>query len=606
MPITRLCLAIALTITSMAVSASPWTFRGNLNDGGVPANGRYDLRVSLLGEGQSAAVLRSVTLYQVVVTDGQFAVDVDFGIDLAAAPVTRLRTEVQQGGSGFVALGEPTHFDAKAALGSVCWDTSGNTGTNPIVDFLGTADALPLVLRTGNVQSLRIEPSLILSNGSPITANIIAGSSANNVTAGVRGATVAGGGALIGNSDPEIFREGPNRVTDVFGSVGGGNNNQAGNADGSVVNSPFATVGGGDSNRAAGNSSTVGGGQLNVVEGSTSTIAGGANNLASGRSSSIIGGASNDASANLSTIGGGFANIASGEQSTIAGGNSNVVSGPLSTVGGGRINLASGEESTVSGGLSNRATGERSTVVGGAFNNATGSQSTVSGGQSNCAGGDFSWAGGGSARVRPGNEPSDDTCFEESSGDADGDEGTFLWGGRNVSNIPFRSTGPNQFGVRARGVYFGAFNVNAVSLPAGRFINTASGAHLTTGGTWTNASSRSLKTAFEAVDSLAVLKKVASLPLSTWAYKDSVEGRHLGPVAEDFKALFDLGGDGESIATVDADGVALAAIQGLNQKLEAENAALRFELADHDRALEAQQAHSATIEARLRALEAQR
>ena len=55
-------------------------------------------------------------------------------------------------------------------------------------------------------------------------------------------------------------------------------------------------------------------------------------------------------------------------------------------------------------------------------------------------------------------------------------------------------------------------------------------------------------------------------------------GTHLGPMAEDFKAAFDLAGDGKSIATVDADGVALAAIQGLNQKLEAENAALREEL----------------------------
>ena len=43
---------------------------------------------------------------------------------------------------------------------------------------------------------------------------------------------------------------------------------------------------------------------------------------------------------------------------------------------------------------------------------------------------------------------------------------------------------------------------------------------------------------------------------------------HVGPMAQDFHAAFGLGTDERHIATVDADGVALAAIQGLNQKLE--------------------------------------
>jgi hypothetical protein len=44
----------------------------------------------------------------------------------------------------------------------------------------------------------------------------------------------------------------------------------------------------------------------------------------------------------------------------------------------------------------------------------------------------------------------------------------------------------------------------------------------------------------------------------------------MGPVAQDFRAAFGLGDSDKTITTVDADGVALAAIQGLNQKLEAE------------------------------------
>jgi hypothetical protein len=65
----------------------------------------------------------------------------------------------------------------------------------------------------------------------------------------------------------------------------------------------------------------------------------------------------------------------------------------------------------------------------------------------------------------------------------------------------------------------------------------------------------------------------------------SAEGLQPGPVAEDFKAAFGLAGDGQSIATVDADGVALAAIQGVNAKLEARNAALMARIAALDATL---------------------
>ena len=51
---------------------------------------------------------------------------------------------------------------------------------------------------------------------------------------------------------------------------------------------------------------------------------------------------------------------------------------------------------------------------------------------------------------------------------------------------------------------------------------------------------------------------------------------HLGPMAQDFHAAFGLNGaDDKHIATVDEGGVALAAIQGLNQKVEAQQAELQ-------------------------------
>jgi hypothetical protein len=159
------------------------------------------------------------------------------------------------------------------------------------------------------------------------------------------------------------------------------------------------------------------------------------------------------------------------------------------------------------------------------------------------------------------------------------------------------STGPNRFIVRATGgVWFGT-NAFAI-IPAGQFIATTTGAHLTTGGTWTNASSRALKTAFEAIDPGEVLARLLALPLTRWQYRDSpAEGVHLGPVAEEFHAAFGLGADGSAISTVDANGVALAAIQGLNAKLEAERDALHERVGRLD-------AENAALRARLEAIEA--
>lgn len=520
-------LAIALSLVTSVVSAAPWTYRGTLNDGGAPANGSYDIRVSLLSESRNASITSPITFYEVPVENGQFAVDVDFGMDLAAAPAMRLQTEVQQANSGFMALGEPTRFDPKAALGSMCWDTAGNAGTNPATDFLGTTDAQPFVLRTRNVQSLRIEPSSELDGGDPITANVIVGSSRNEVVNGARGATISGGGSDSGDPDYPVTRA-QHIVSDHYVTIGGGYANQAGNRDSDPINSAFATVSGG------------------------------------------------------------YGNSAIGESSFVGGGNSNRALGKSSVVGGGNANGANADTSVVGGGQSNFAHGIHTAIGGGAGNQTFGEYSSVSGGRTNCAGGDYSWAGGRLAKIRPGDGADSSVCAgDPRSGDANGDEGSFLWGGSRAAS--FRTTGPNQFGVRAAAIFFGTALVTEVDVPAGRFINTTSGAHLTTGGTWTNASSRTLKTAFEAIDPMAVLGKVATLPLSTWSYKESVEGRHLGPMAEDFKQAFDLGGDGKSISTVDADGIALAAIQGLNQKLDSENAALKSALA--------------AVEARLRAIE---
>jgi hypothetical protein len=109
---------------------------------------------------------------------------------------------------------------------------------------------------------------------------------------------------------------------------------------------------------------------------------------------------------------------------------------------------------------------------------------------------------------------------------------------------------------------------------------TGNAAYLSRGGVWTNGSSRTFKEDFTAVDGTSVLAKVLAMPITTWRYRDSNEGRHMGPIAEDFAAAFGLGDGDRYIGTVDADGVALAAIQGLGARMDSEIAAKDARIAE--------------------------
>jgi hypothetical protein len=91
-----------------------------------------------------------------------------------------------------------------------------------------------------------------------------------------------------------------------------------------------------------------------------------------------------------------------------------------------------------------------------------------------------------------------------------------------------------------------------------------SGAYVTAGGTWTNASDRNLKENFTELDSQDILKKIASLSITQWNYKtESASTTHIGPVAQDFYAAFHTGNSDTSISTIDPSGVALLGIKAL-------------------------------------------
>jgi hypothetical protein len=118
---------------------------------------------------------------------------------------------------------------------------------------------------------------------------------------------------------------------------------------------------------------------------------------------------------------------------------------------------------------------------------------------------------------------------------------------------------------------------------AGAVISTSTGAYLSTGGTWTNVSDVNRKHLFAELPGEVVLAKLRSIPIRSWSYRvEDKRIRHLGPTAQDFRAAFGLGPDSTSIATVDADGVALAGVQALERRTDAQRT--RIEALEHENA----------------------
>ena len=296
---------------------------------------------------------------------------------------------------------------------------------------------------------------------------------------------------------------------------------------------------------------------LNRVTDHYGVVGGGANNRAGNANGAL-------SDAVWATVAGGNSNVASGGASAIGGGGGNTASAPSSTVAGGNQNQATDTGASVAGGQFNRSMATYAAVGGGENNSAMGSYAAVPGGRLNSAG-SFSFAAGRRAKANY--------------------QGAFLWADSTDLDFKVQAsefTGPgsgwldaaNTFNVRATG---GVWLVTGVDGVTGR---PTVGAHLNAGeGTWNVTSDAASKRDVYAVDPQEVLAKALTIEVSRWRYRTAPGIVHIGPMAQDFHRAFNVGSDERSIATVDADGVALAAIQGLNAKLEAKVAAKDTEIA---------------------------
>jgi hypothetical protein len=357
--------------------------------------------------------------------------------------------------------------------------------------------------------------------------------------------------------------------------AGGGGNVVAALAVGSTIGGGWqnsiqdgttnAVIGGGQDNVIGPDArhAVIGGGRTNVIKSgaSRSIIAGGeANTIDEGAYLNVIGGGGGNriySNAVAAVIGGGSGNKVVGRvfQPTICGGVLNTVeTSAYYTVigGGGRNTIRQGAQyAVIDGGRGNEIEryGQYCAIGGGDSNRVSSyvSYATVPGGKDNLAGGYYSFAAGRRALAT--------------------NDGAFVWGDSTDADVA--STAANQFVVRASGgvyVYSDAAMTTGVVLYAGS-------------GSWTSLSDENAKEDFRPVAPGEVLERLQRVPIRTWKYKaQDASVRHLGPTAQDFYEAFGVGDSPTGITTVDANGVALAAIQGLyqeNQELKAELAGMK-------------------------------
>lgn len=137
-------------------------------------------------------------------------------------------------------------------------------------------------------------------------------------------------------------------------------------------------------------------------------------------------------------------------------------------------------------------------------------------------------------------------------------EGSFVYGDKSTEAY-LQTTSANQFMVRANGGY--VFYTSA-DLSTG--VVLAPGA-----GSWSILSDSTKKQNITSISPIRYVNKLDSIDVYSWNYKSqNKEIKHIGPMAQDFYATFDIGADSTMINSGDFDGINLLLLKGLNEKLD--------------------------------------
>jgi trimeric autotransporter adhesin len=493
-------------------------------------------------------------------------------------------------------------FATRSNLANLAWGTAGNAATNPANDFIGTTDNKPLVFKTNNILSGKIDPGpnnvfFGQSAGAAITSGVnntfighIAGaadsSGSDNLFAGhfAGNANTSGSENVFLGQDAGKNNTNGNRNTfvgedagienttgdeNVFMGNGAGRNNTVGNYNTALGSSALNSNTLGSKNAAFGHnalfSNTSGDGNIAFGHSALFSNTGGGKNAAFGDSALF-----SNTTGNFNSAVGYAAlheNI-SGSQNTAVGYNA-LFSNTIGT-----LNSAFG-----TGALKNNTTGYQNSAFGNSAlpKNTSGVNNSAFGfsaleenttGFNNVAFGDHSL----SYNLAGNNN----TAIGFVSGPY---QGGILLSLDNTTCI-----GANSYVITSNTMVFGGFEVNRFAfgipttnanhaLEVGEIVGDGNGAYLTQGGTWTNASDANKKEGFTVLNGNDLLQKISSLPITKWRYKGSDE-YHIGPMAQDFYKLFGLGTDDKGISTVDPAGISLAAIQELIK----ENETLKIQL----------------------------
>jgi hypothetical protein len=538
-------------LSTAFAQGTAFTYQGRLNDGANPATGSYDLRFGLFGSPSGPLEAAAVTNSAVPVSNGLFTVTVDFGSNAFPASTRWLEIGARPSGPGaFNTMSPrqqitPTPFAIRAAnfSGTVTASqlpagflTNGATG----VSLSGTFSGSHTGTFTGNGAALS---NLNLTTLGGLTAADFWQLGGNDVSPGdVLGSTNNRAVVFVVNGFTALRLE-PNSMVEP-NLVGGNGNSIAAGVYGSIIGNGFANTIQSNVTEAV-----IAGGQFNTINpGSSSTIIGSGNNntiQTNVSESAIVGGGANSINnSGDAFIGGGFQNSLLGGNtfSSIVGGYQNALltSANYAAICGGRNNTNAASTATIAGGQNNtaQAAADNSFIGAGLQNITTGQFGMIPGGFANSAA---------------------SQCFAAGRRAKAINSGCFVWA--DSTDADFATTAINQVRMRANGGYF-LYSDSGATLGATLAHNATS---------WGMLCDRNAKKNFAPVDSRQILDKLAGMPLQWWNYKAEADDStpHLGPMAQDFKAAFYPGRDDKIITTLEFDGVELAAIQGLNQKVEA-------------------------------------